>query len=314
MNLENINVNDEFKNLKHLCDTINVKYIANGKGRKLLEERIRRYINYIKISNSNRLRITERYDIPLPMNDGRSKGNHSIYLPHMKIIICYKLQQQPIYSKTITELGIEFGFISREDSYYNKRQRSFFINNNITESSLWIPEKFYEIVDKQYKSIINTAVFNLSKENIIDIKRDKYVKKIGIKQPQVITEHEYRDMTLIKTEVNKEMQGSLEEILYKEVKPRVYNMLRDGNVRKLVKERLNILYDYDKLSINLLNNMSVVTEKEYKENVKMLKEKYMVGCLNKIDKLIEYIAENNTWFLEEAYKLKDEFIRDLFKN
>lgn len=312
MKIENLIGINEVKDFKTLCEIIEVRCVG-GKSKQLLERKIRRFINYEKIPNSHRIRIIEIYATPLPKYDIRTEGNNSKYLKHMEVVFRYKLQNHQAINKTVTELGIELGFISRKHSYYNKKRRQFFDNHVIVKNFLWIPEMLYERIDTQYRSIIKTALDNMKRRGIIEINKVNYAKRINEKFPKPISEQDAKTLAEIKIEVEHKMKGSCEEIFYKEIKPRTYNMLKKGKILQLIKQRLNISYQYDLLSINLLDKKSIVTEEEYRKNCAELKEKYRERCLYIIDKAMDEILKNNSWALDEAYKIKNFFIKDLFE-
>lgn len=118
----------EFKNLRELCDFLQIPYSNSGNQRKALISDLKQYISYSK--QGHKITIDEVYDIKHLKEDRRTEGNHSIYQKYIEPIIIYHLVygeydtfDKSTYKKAANTIGIYNYplYFEKDKSKKNKR-------------------------------------------------------------------------------------------------------------------------------------------------------------------------------------------------
>lgn len=174
VNVQNLKEGDSVKDYKTLCSLIEEPVRTGGNAKKAHEKRLRRYFDWE--SKGHKYIITEIYDEPLPKEDGRSKGNNSIYLKHIELLILNHLNNNKgnEASLTIRNILIMLGMIN--NNYLNEQwelEEKFISNgNDVTDFHI---NHFYQRSYKKLNRILFDALKSLRNQRLIDYEEAKII-------------------------------------------------------------------------------------------------------------------------------------------
>nr|DAK78416.1 MAG TPA: hypothetical protein [Caudoviricetes sp.] len=217
-------------------------YNSNGKKAHLKE--FSRYFNFEK--HGQKFLITEIYDVPLEKDDLRSKGNHSIYVKYIELLLMNKLAREENFTCTITRkrlyqfLGLVNGEFPNKPYDFIKQQ-----NNQIRTYDL---DHFYQRAYQKFDKILLDALKNLKNRCLIS-----YFEEVVIMQkdedgktyPTIANDTEIKCIDSVKKQVLDEMGLiSLTQVFLKFKGDKFYS-----RVNSILQEQYNWEYTYKQFKL-----------------------------------------------------------------
>ena len=139
--------------------------IKGGKSKQYQLENWKRYFDFNQVGQ--KIVINTIYDTPIPKpEDQRIKGNKSIYVPYIELLILNKLAQEKQYSYTLTKNKwlLYLGMINNN---YMSKSYSEIIQKNPHIKKFDI-NQFYLRVNQKLKKILFDSLRNLKNRCVID--------------------------------------------------------------------------------------------------------------------------------------------------
>lgn len=206
MNIENIELGVIYKNLRELCNVLNLQYKDSTDSRKAIVKHIETYMELER--KGNRYTVTKVYDVPATKIDGRgkaqgSRSNNSVYVNYIDILVkdvllnsledkeyFYTSNNGILSSITITEdTFIEQLNEVDKHSYINAKLKLLSTLNNMVTSSLKRLQRQCYIKLREGYLIIDSNTTRLADKKetaLIDTIRDQLLKELDIKPVQLL--------------------------------------------------------------------------------------------------------------------------------
>lgn len=201
----------EIKNYKVMCQLLG-QVSSTGKSRQLQEKDWRRYISYHK--QGNKYIIDEIYDKVLPKIDNRSKGNNSVYIDNIELLILDILAQKEnngILFVSCPKLLEQLGFVN--GNYSAGR------NNRLKLSELLMIDKdlidfFYNDTFTRLKRNLENALNRMQKNGYIFWQRVFMIKDNNTQLTRVANDSEIEIIINAQCQVLKDMgKNNINEIV-----------------------------------------------------------------------------------------------------
>lgn len=152
-----------------LCKLIGAPILeSNSKKAQLSstgEFSFKRYFDFEKVGRGL-FEITDIYDKPLPVSDGRKYGNNSVYSQYIELILMQYLANRYGHVETFTKqkLWMLLGMINNR---YNRVKQSTLEKSNSILTQYEV-NHFYQRSKKKLTSILKSALNNLKARRLID--------------------------------------------------------------------------------------------------------------------------------------------------
>ena len=198
------------KNYRHMCELLNEER-KTGKSKKLQMANWERYFSFTKIKGTQKIHIDVIYSEPLEKIDGRSKGNRSIYIDSVEVVLLNYLSSQKGYTATFTKnkLYTRLGMVNNQYSVATNSQLKK-DNPLLTDFDI---NRFRMRAGGRLNGILMSALNNLEKRFLMDL----------VEQVVLVDENNHymladdvmiRNITSIKYDVKKEMGFETEQEIY----------------------------------------------------------------------------------------------------
>lgn len=207
----NIEVGMEFKSYRALCQHFNEPF-KNGNAKKAQLKEWARYFDYRK--DGNKFIITEVFDEPLDKYDARTfNSGGSIYTNDLQTLIMGLIHikgKEDDYCLKFTrnQLMRELGLVNSTYAYGKQFKYGLSEHSGV---SVDIVDDFYQITDGNLKSMLETALNQLTKKSLIDWSP---IYTLKLKQYQIEDEEEGTYFELENDEIIREANDNeVSEIL-----------------------------------------------------------------------------------------------------
>lgn len=296
----NIEVGDIIKNYGSLCEILNVEPVTNNNtnGKTAHMKEFSRYFDFER--HGHKFLITDVYDVPLEKDDQRSKGNNSIYVKYIELLLMNKLAREENYTCTITKKGM-YQFLGLvNDNFENVSYDSIMQKN--TQINNFDLNHFYQRANQKLDRILFSALRNLKNrclisyfEEIVIIQRNED----GSTYKMIANDREIKCIDSVKKQVLDEMGLiSLTQVF---LKFKGYNFYL--RVNEILKEQFNWEYTYKQYKL-IYTHKNLIKEIP-KTEMQIERLKLNVQVLNAMNQQ----AENNYGRNRAKYNLEyDEFI------
>lgn len=241
MNIINLQKGQEFKNLKELCNFVDIKYKDSTNSRKAIFKELKRYVEFEK--KGRKITITEIYTEPKEKIDNRgksesSRNNNNIYMQHIDPILTNYLinMDNNVMYVTINQLAEIAGIINRNYREFKDNQKAFFNylkENKIVENSTAVNNVFYNIQDI-LRPMISSSLDRLKNQGIIEYEYNYILhKKLEVRlatdeEVKIIKECEERilqELEVSRAEIGR--SDTLRKKYYKKVNELVFEEIKD---------------------------------------------------------------------------------------
>lgn len=219
-----LKVGTTLKNYKELCSLLGEpEKKADSKQSQLKEWR--RYFDFEKEQNSQKIHIYEIYDTPLDKEDGRIKGNNSFYAKYIEYILMCYLSEQEGYIKALKKsewyevLGLvnekfyerQYTLLTAEDNkYLSSHYGASLTNKDISDFYMRASGKLNDTFKAALKSLKRRLLIDWKEQNVIIIG-----KQGGVLVTRVATEQEDNDILTAKKDVLSSMgYDSLNQLFF----------------------------------------------------------------------------------------------------
>lgn len=198
------------KNYRHMCELLNEER-KTGNARKAQMANWERYFSFTKIKGTQKIHIDVIYTAPLEKIDGRSRGNRSVYVDSVEVVLLNYLSHQRGYTATFTKnkLYARLGMVNNRYSITTNSQLKK-DNPLLTDFDI---NRFRTRAGGRLNSILMSALNNLEKRFLIDLV-EQVVLVDGNNHYMLADDVMIRNITSIKYEVKKEMGFETEQEIY----------------------------------------------------------------------------------------------------
>lgn len=301
------------KNHKELCELLSQE-VKTGNSRKAQIKEFARYFSWEK--SGQKYIITEIYPKPLPSQDKRKQGNHSIYVKYIEILLLSFLADKEGYTYSLTqknwwkELGIvnqKYGRDTKAEKLYLKNLKK--LDSSVTDFEI---NNFFGRTHRRLTDLFTSALKSLRNRRLIDFEKHTVINKGGKKyykaSPQnlkdildtertVLEEMGYEKMIQVQLSSRTgEFYERVNEILWGKYKIAFYF------------KQIQIVYVHDQI-IKALPDVERELEKE-------LLNSEIIKSLNKqADELYEekrnaYLSGESNWCPPQSYIYAQRFLTD----
>ncbi|MBU5445631.1 hypothetical protein [Paenibacillus sp. MSJ-34] len=254
-----------------MCKLLMEETASGGKNKRLQEARFKRFFDWEKISKSNKLKITQKYDEPKEKIENRgAKG--APYIEMLKRIILILLANRK-GEMTISQSSLLKMCKMVNDNYYFG-SRNIFKISKFHQMDRMNVEEFFENSRQQFKNDITRVLDILKTDELIDWMPIKKVKDVHI------------DRIEIRKEEKKDKFGDKYTTLESEVE---HSQLR---AREATKEETNFIGR---------TGRQVMLDMGYRSKQTIIRHNKWSEYKKKVDKII--LDELNISFYYDAYKI-----------
>lgn len=288
------------KNYKELCRILNEE-AKTGKAKQLQLKTWKRYFDWEK--DGQKFIIVDIYDIPLPKEDLRRKGNNSIYKNYIELILLQYLSKQEGYRKTFTKrnwlelLGMINNKYGKEPKMKLKQ-----LDHCINDQEITL---FYIRSNKKLERVLHDALSNLQREKLIIVEYETVI---------VSADERGKEYRFIANDYQKKKILQIERYILKNVMQYknmfyVYIKNKSSEYYSKVNERLYELYGwkYYYKQIKIIYDQPNIVEAIPSKEVILQKE-----ILN--SKIVQFLNDNAKNVYEKKEKeyedALDEYLND----
>ena len=162
INTDRLEIGMVIKNYKELCALLN-QAPTTGKAKQLQLEEFSRYFEWEK--SGQKFIITDIYDTPLEKEDKRKKGNNSIYVQYIELILLQYLSKQKNGTRTFKKRDW-WQLLGMVNSKYNKVSQKNLEKIDYTITPFEI-KHFYQRCNKKLEQVLFSALNNLTNRKLI---------------------------------------------------------------------------------------------------------------------------------------------------
>lgn len=179
LNLTNITEGKIIKNYKEMCKLLGEAEKNGGTSQKAQLKEWRRYFEYEK--DGRRFIITNVYDTPLEKNDGRAKGNNSIYVDYIELLLMYYLSSKEGYTHHFTTNELYFNLAFVNDRYIEYKR--YGNNQQVLEDLKNTPVTNYDInkfnarTQMKFRTILFSALKSLRSRRLLEFEEQIHISK-----------------------------------------------------------------------------------------------------------------------------------------
>lgn len=285
--LQNIEIGKTYKNYKNMCDVLQ-EPIKNGKSKTYQIEEWKRYFNFEKVGQ--KFLVTEIYQVPLKNEDLRNKGNNSIYVQYIELLLLNQLAKEPNWRCALTKQKL-FEILGLTNKKYKEKPYKELMEFNSSIKTFDI-NHFYQRANQKLEQILFGALKNLKNRCLISyseqivivdqnnetkIASDKEIKLINSIYKQVLNEMKYISLTQVFLKFKgDDFYNRVNEILYERYKWQyTYKQYKLIYTKEdVIQEIPNVEARITKLKLNdkVINVMNLQANKKYNDNQSKLKE------------------------------------------
>lgn len=297
--LQNIEIGKTYKNYKNMCDVLQ-EPIKNGKSKTYQMKEWKRYFNFEKVGQ--KFLVTEIYQVPLKNEDLRNKGNNSIYVQYIELLLLNQLAKEPNWRCALTKQKL-FEILGLTNKKYKEKPYKELMEFNSSIKTFDI-NHFYQRANQKLEQILFGALKNLKNRCLISyseqivivdqnnetkIASDKEIKLINSIYKQVLNEMKYISLTQVFLKFKgDDFYNRVNEILYERYKWQyTYKQYKLIYTKEdVIQEIPNVEARITKLQLNdkVINVMNLQANKKYNDNQSKLKEE-----INK------YLGSDKVW-------------------
>lgn len=264
------------KNYKHLCQLLEQPVKFNNSKLAQLKE-FTRYFSYKK--QGQKIIITEIFNEPKAKQDGRFKGNRSIFTDDIEYVLLEHIYRTNKHTFTLNELYSLLGFINeryRSLEHYTKLSKEH--NSHYIEElpdtvvTVFDVKDFYRRATQKMDRLLYTTLDNLQKRNLISYNKKKVFVYKDANDNSVSkkcsTDQELKILNDVKTRTLAEMNFSSEQEMYGKFKYIEFY----SKIVKYLREMYDLDYFYTELLIKPQANVntSILSEgllRQHRENI-----------------------------------------------
>lgn len=271
-----------------------------GKSKQCQIEEWKRYFNYEKVGQ--KFLITEIYPTPLKNEDLRNKGNNSIYVQYIELLLLNQLAKEPNWRCALTKQKL-FEILGLTNKRYKEKPYKELMEFNSSIKTFDI-NHFYQRANQKLEQILFGALKNLKNRCLISyseqivivdqnnetkIASDKEIKIINSIYKQVLNEMKYVSLTQVFLKFKgDDFYNRVNEILYESYKWQyTYKQYKLIYTKEdVIQEIPNVEARITKLQLNdkVIDVMNLQANKKYNDNQSKLKEE-----INK------YLGSDKVW-------------------
>ena len=164
-NLKLISTGQMFKNYIKLCEFLGEPK-KDGKSKVYQINDWKRYFDFKKVGQ--KIIITDLYTIPLPKSDKRIKGNNSIYLNDIELLLpcILKSKETPICKFTKKNLLLRLGLVNYQ--YYEYQKSIYELLKSRYSNYKFYINHFYQRVNQKVDRTLFDSLNNIKNRGLID--------------------------------------------------------------------------------------------------------------------------------------------------
>lgn len=293
------------KNYKEMCRLLG-EQPTTGNAKKAQMKNWERYFEITRIKGTQKMMVSDIYDEPLAVVDGRTLGNNSIYVKSIEVILLYYLSKKNGYTATFTK-GKMWKMLGMVNQHYKT------LSNNELKKMDWIItdyeiNHFYQRCDNKLTNILFSAMNNLRRRFVIEF--EEQVICVDDNNHYILADDSMRKNILaLKYQVAKEMGFENEQ--------QIYLKMKASEFYKAVNYYLNKLYGYKYTfkQYKIIFNQNIVMEEIpliEQEFQRTLLNENIIGSLNRgAKKHYNSVNAKDTIFrLPETYIQAQEILAD----
>lgn len=304
------------KNYKQLCQILEQPVKFNNSKLAQLKE-FTRYFSYEK--QGQKIIITEIFDNPKAKQDGRFKGNRSIFTDDIAYVLLEYIHKTNKHTFTLNELYSLLGFVNERYhllEHYTKLGKEY--NSQSIEElpdtvvTVFDVKDFYRRATQKMYRLLYITLDNLQKRNLISYNKKKVFVYKDANDNSVSkkrsTDQELKILNDVKARTLAEMNFSSEQEMYGKFKYIEFY----SKIVKYLREMYDLDYFYTELLIKpqVTSNTDTLNEglfRQYRENIntnlitslnEQMEKRYIINKSN-YDKSFSIAyekAKNNTAF------------------
>lgn len=313
------------KNYKQLCQLLG-RPICSGNSKIAQFNDWSRYFSYEK--QGQKIIITEIFDEPKAKQDGRVKGNRSIFTDDIAYVLLEHIHRTNKHTFTLNELYSLLGFVN--ERYHSLEHYLRLNKEHNTQSIEELPnavatvfdvKDFYRRATQKMYRLLYTTLDNLQKRNLISYEKKKVFVYKDANNNSVAkkcsTDRELKILNDVKIRVLAEMNFSSEQEMYGKFKHIEFY----SKIVKYLKEMYDLDYFYTEILITPQANLNtgILTEvlcRRHRENIntnliaslnEQMEKRYIINKSN-YDESFHFAYENeknNTAFGEVSENMID---------
>lgn len=299
MNLKNITVGQVIKNYKGMCNLLEEKELSSNSKIAQLKE-WSRYFSFEK--DGQKFIITEIYDIPLVKNDDRAKGNNTIYVDYIEILLMHYLSHKEEYTDTFStkELYQILAFVNNNYLQYRQNKNIDKVLKDLehTVVTKFDVNNFISRTQYNFNKILFRALNSLKSRRLLEYQELIYIAKIIDEQQEheIATDCEIEKILAVEKQVLSEMGfNKMQSVFLSFSVDKFYN-----RVNEILMEKYQWLYSYKRYKVIFLSE-------QIKNEIPQVEIELKKKLLNtKISDTINKEAENNIVKNEKQIKEKYE--------
>lgn len=259
--ISNLSEGQEFKNWKDLFEYLHIDLPSGGKGKSIAINHLKQWIAVENVENSNRLKISEVYEEPLELVDGRKGGNHTVYKNYLKIILLNSLLLSDDFEKnyTYSEFWTNMGMCNHY--YTDAKKKSELLENNVLVNEDQMDD-FFRRTWSIMKGITDSVLESLQAEGMLEYTKGKMIQKKQNSPAVAATKKERQIIGSVETRVMHQMGYKNKKDLFLAHKLKEFREKVKGILRKKYKwinyfDCFNIIaYEKDVLETGIENNIN----------------------------------------------------------
>lgn len=254
------------KNYKQLCQILEQPVKFNNSKLAQLKE-FTRYFSYEK--QGQKIIITEIFDNPKAKQDGRYKGNRSIFTDDIAYVLLEHIHRTNKHTFTLNELYSLLGFVN--ERYHSLEHYTKLGKEHNSQSIEELPDTvvtvfdvkdFYRRATQKMYRLLYTTLDNLQKRNLISYDKKKVFVYKDANDNSVSkkcsTNQELKILNDVKTRVLAEMNFSSEQEIYGKFKYIEFY----SKIIKYLREMYDLDYFYTEILIDPRVNLNANTLSE----------------------------------------------------
>lgn len=259
VDVSRLEVGQIVKNYRTLCELLD-QPVLQGDSKKYQMRNFQRFFEFEKIKGSQKMLITDIYDIPLEKTDGRRNGNRSIYLKYIEIILLQYLSKQKGCSCSLTDMQM-WRMLGMVNEKYNRIS-----TNKLQELDYCITpfmiNNFYMKANSRLHNIVTAALHNLENRKII-IVQDQTVIYTSDNKRHLASEEELKNIMEVEKAILNQMNcETMKQIIlrfkgkeyYKKVNERLYKKYQWKSVfkqKKLIFNTPDVVAEIPRIELEL---------------------------------------------------------------
>jgi len=295
-NVRNFELGQEVKNYKVLCQMLDQE-TATGKQKQLQLENFQRYFEYQKVGQ--KFIIIDIFNEPLEKEDKRKRGNNSVYVKYIEVILLHYLSKQKNYTCILrkNQIWLLLGMINNK--YEKISQKELEALDYYTNA--FAVNHFYQRCNRRLERILFTALNNLKHRKLLSYFEQVVI--VPVEGPGFIADDDnIRRLDAVSRSVLESM--GFESMI------QVYCRFKSKEFYDEVNNRLMELYNWKysfkqyKLIYTPENIIKAIPESEVQLQKLTLNEQ----IINAINNNAQVLLEKNNELWNEAYeKAKEEW-------